>query len=388
MSPNMSTENRASSARRFRFGTTLAVAALAAVVASGIPHGVALGQQAKPAPVASADPFAALLVRETGLAKSEEQAGNIRSAAYHWDMVVNLSSGSTKSQAQAKAAALRKDAKSRGDALFKEGMAAYQKNQIAPAFKNLLRGLAYDPSNQQALRKIKDELIGTSVIPYTVEKGDTLATIAQKNKYEDPALAWVIGVYNDIGENASVKPGQALKVPVMIGVLPRVGTVAKRGSAGGSPAADEEGVDSGNDALTQARELIKSSKFDEASKLAAKVLADDPVNKDAKEVANTSNYGLGKQLQEQKKYEAALTAFSHVDPTYRDTKQVMTTVRGQVVEGAEEHYTNGVKYFVNDDLDNAIKEFETTLVLNPNHPQAAKDLQQARETREKLRQIK
>ncbi len=389
MSPNMTIENRGTSARRF--GATLAAAALAAALGAGIPQGVALGQPAKPAPAASPapqDPFAALLPQETELAKSEEQAGNIRSAAYHWDMVANLATGNAKSQAQAKAAALRKDAKSRADALFKDGMAAYEKNQIAPAFKNLLRGLAYDPTNQVALRKIKDELIGTSVVPYTVAKDDTLAAIAQKNKYEDPALAWVIGVYNDLGENPKFKPGQAIKVPVMIGVLPRAGAVARRGGAGGSPAEEEGEIDSGRDTLNQARELIKSNKFDEASKLAAKVLADDPVNKDAKEVANSSNYGLGKQLQEQKKYEAALTAFSRVDPTYRDTKQMMTAVRGQVLEGAEEHYSAGVNYFTHDDLDNAIKEFETTLMLNPNHPQAAKDLKEARDTRDKLRNIK
>ena len=395
----MSFDNRAVPTRRFGIGATLAAAVLALAVGSGIPQGVALGQPAKPTPPASAkptppasatpqDPFAALLAQETELATTDEQAGNIRSAAYRWDMVANLAAGNAKTQAQAKAAALRKDAKSRGDSLYKDGMAAYDKGQIAPAFRNLLRSLAYDPTNQQALRKIKDELIGTSVVPYVVAQGDTLATIAQKNKYEDPALAWVIGLYNDAGESAAFKPGQAIKVPVMIGVLPRAGAVARRGAAGGSPVEEEGELDSGRDSLNQARELIKSNKFDEASKLAAKVLADDPVNKDAKELSNASNYGLGKQLQEQKKYEAALTTFSRVDPDYRDTRQVMTAVRGQVGNAAEEHYAAGMKSYLADDLDNAIKEWETTLALNPNHPQAGSNLKEARDTREKLRKLK
>jgi len=338
---------------------------------------------AQAAKVALPEAFAALVPRETELAEQEEQAGNLRAAAYHWEMVANLASGEAKAKSLTKAAALNQQAKSRADQLCKEGMAAYEKNQIAPAFRALLRCLAYDPTNQVALRKIKDELIGTSVIPYTVVPGDTLAGIAQKNKFEDPALAWVIGVYNDLGEKAQLTPGQTLRVPLMIGVLWKGGTAARKG---GAPADQEDAeYDSGSETIAQARELLKSSKFEEASKLAARVLADDPVNKDAKEVSNASNYAIGKRLQDEKKYEAALTAYARVESSYRDTRQVVAAVRSQ---GAEDHYSTGVKYFVNDDLDNAVKEFEATLALNPNHPQAAKDLQQARETREKLRKLK
>ncbi len=364
--------------RAARRAALLVAAALIAWGGLAYPRAAAAQAAKAPAP----NPFTALVPRETELAKQEEEAGNLRSAAYHWDMVADLSSGDAKTRSQAKAAALRKDAQSRADQLFKEGMAAYEKNQVGPAFRALLRSLVYDPSNQVALRKLKDELIGTSVIPYTVVQGDTFASIAEKNKFEDPSLAWVIGMYNDIGEKA-LKPGQTIRVPLMIGVLWRPGATAKRG---GAPAEqDDVEYDSGRETIAQARDLLKSSKFEEASKLAAKVLADDPVNKDAKDVSNASNYAIGKRLQQEKKYEAALTAYAHVELGYLDTRQVVTAMRSQ---GAEDHYSNGVKYFVNDDLDNAIKEFEATLALNPNHPQAAKDLQQARDTRDKLRKLK
>jgi tetratricopeptide (TPR) repeat protein len=333
---------------------------------------------------APADPFAALADAEKKLGQREEDAGDLLTAAYHYEMVANLSSGPAKADVLNKAAALRQQAKTLASQLFQEGMAASEKNQIGPAFRALLRSLSYDPANQAAVKKIKDELIGTSVVSYTAVAGDTLAAIAQKNKFEDPSLAWIIGAYNDIGEDAQVKPGQTLKVPLMIGVLPKAAT------RGGAPAQDQEDAeyDNNSSSLAQARELLNSNKFEEASKLAGKVLADDPVNKDAKEVANASNYGLGKRLADGKKYEAALLAYARADPNYRDTRQQMTAMRGQVVNSAEEHYASGIKYFVNDDMDNAIKEFETTLALNPNHPQAAKDLQQARETREKLRALK
>lgn len=340
---------------------------------------------ANPAPksAAAADPFAALANTEKKLAKGEEDYGNLRTAAYHYDMVADLSSGPAKAEYVKKAAALRQEAKTLADQAFKEGMAAYEKNQVAPAFHALVRALAYDPGNQVALRTIKDDLIGTSVIPYTVMKGDTLATIAEKNKFEDPSQAWVIGVYNDLGANAQVRPGQALKVPVMIGVLPRAAVAST-----GTPEEEDEGEiasDKSIATLDQARDLLKSSKFEDASNLADQVLADDPVNKEAKDVKNVSNYSLGKRFAEQKQYEAALTAFRRVDPGYQDTRLQVTQVSKI---DADEHYSKGVEYYTKDDMDNAVKEFETTLALNPNHPQAAKDLQEARATREKLRQLK
>jgi len=340
---------------------------------------------AAPKVTAAADPFAALANAEKKLGKAEEDDGNLRTAAYHYEMVANLSSGPVKSEYTKKAAELRQESKRLGEREFKEGMAAYEKSEPAPAFRALLRSLAYDPGNQVALRTIKDDLIGTSVIPYTVVKGDTLATIAEKNKFEDPSEAWVIGTYNDLGANAQVRPGQVLKVPLMIGVLPRTAVAGAPGAPQEEADEEEAASDQYSATLDQARDLIKSSKFEDASKLADQVLAEDPINKDAREVRNQSNYSLGKRFAEQKQYEAALTAFRRVEPGYQDTRQQLTEVSRI---DADEHYSKGVEYYTKDDLDDAIKEFETTLALNPDHPQAAKSLQEARATREKLRQLK
>jgi tetratricopeptide (TPR) repeat protein len=334
---------------------------------------------------AAADPFAALANDEKELGKQEESNDNPLAAAYHYDMVANLSGGPARTEYRNKAAALRQKAKTLGDQTFKQGMAAAEKEKMGEAFHILLRSLIYDPTNQAALRKIKDELIGTSVVTYKTVEGDTLATIAEKNDFDDPSLAWYIAAYNDMSENARVKPGRTLVFPALIGVLPKASS-ARAAAVAQDP--DDAEYDANSTALDEARELLNSSKFDEAVALAAKVLANDPVNKDAKEVANASNYGMGKRLADEKKYDAALRAFGRADPNYKDTRQQIAAVRGQIVNSADEHYSSGVKYFVNDDLDNAIKEFETTLSLNPNHPQAAKDLQQARETKEKLRTLK
>ena len=51
---------------------------------------------------------------------------------------------------------------------------------------------------------------------------------------------------------------------------------------------------------------------------------------------------------------------------------------------AEGHYKKGLAYYSSGDLDKAIEEWQETLRLNPTHPQAGKDLQKARQQRERL----
>ncbi len=60
----------------------------------------------------------------------------------------------------------------------------------------------------------------------------------------------------------------------------------------------------------------------------------------------------------------------------------------QLQEQAEVHYMKGVRYFLSQELDKAIDEWEETLRLNPDHPNARKDLQKARRMLESLKKIR
>jgi hypothetical protein len=55
---------------------------------------------------------------------------------------------------------------------------------------------------------------------------------------------------------------------------------------------------------------------------------------------------------------------------------------------AEAHYIKGVKFFVEEDVEGAIQEWETTLSLEPNHPKAKKDIENARKLLQNLEKIK
>jgi tetratricopeptide (TPR) repeat protein len=59
----------------------------------------------------------------------------------------------------------------------------------------------------------------------------------------------------------------------------------------------------------------------------------------------------------------------------------------QLQEQAEVHYVKGIKHFLAEELDEAIVEWEETLRINPNHPNAKRDLQRARNLLKNLRKL-
>ncbi|HEX7926613.1 MAG TPA: LysM peptidoglycan-binding domain-containing protein, partial [bacterium] len=237
----------------------------AALVASSF--GTALGATTT-APAAAAqpskEPFGDLTARQRQLAKDAESEDDPLRAAGHWEYVLAVSPNDA--TAKAKIPALRKAAQDKANAYFKEGFAQYEKQNIGPAFKALLKGLAYDPTNKEAIRLVKVELNAKSILDYKVEKGDTLASVADKNKkegYDDPNLAAVIAQYNGLKPNATLSAGQVLHVPVLVGVLPRAAppVVAGRRGAAPRPAEPQEEVSELDDAKSaaqaqQARDLL------------------------------------------------------------------------------------------------------------------------------------
>lgn len=54
-------------------------------------------------------------------------------------------------------------------------------------------------------------------------------------------------------------------------------------------------------------------------------------------------------------------------------------------EQADIHYARGMKYFLSEELEKAIEQWEETLRINPNHPNAKRDLQRAQNLLKNLR---
>ncbi|MDH4224136.1 MAG: tetratricopeptide repeat protein [Deltaproteobacteria bacterium] len=55
---------------------------------------------------------------------------------------------------------------------------------------------------------------------------------------------------------------------------------------------------------------------------------------------------------------------------------------------AEEHYKTGLNHYLNQDLNNAINEWEEAIKLDPNHTKAKEGLKEARANKAKLKSVK
>ena len=90
----------------------------------------------------------------------------------------------------------------------------------------------------------------------------------------------------------------------------------------------------------------------------------DKSNQTAKDILNIAMCQNGKSLLIRKKYAEALNVLKSADPGYECVGKTLFSVKKVMKKQAEIHYLQGVKYFLNEELQSAIKEWETTLILD------------------------
>ena len=78
---------------------------------------------------------------------------------------------------------------------------------------------------------------------------------------------------------------------------------------------------------------------------------------------------------------------NRVAPDYKNAKSLLASVGLIIDQLADAHYKKGVKYFINEELESAIREWEKVLSLNPGHQKAAEDIENARQLLNKIKKI-
>ncbi len=84
----------------------------------------------------------------------------------------------------------------------------------------------------------------------------------------------------------------------------------------------------------------------------------------------------------------AVAAYRKAEPARKDVPAALAAVERRRKEKAEEFYNDGVRFFINQKLDEAIRSWEQTLALNPEHPKAPKDIEKARGLQQKLKELR
>jgi tetratricopeptide (TPR) repeat protein len=323
------------------------------------------------------DPFSVLPERYRNKATEYEKNGELRKALQCWEIVNSFTP--TDEEVVKRIVALKTRIVTMADQHFKKALSYYQSNSIQAACKEFLIVLYYNPEHQEALNYLKHKLPGEDYTLYQVKDGDTLKEIAKKT-FNDPEKDFLIAYFNGLRMDSKLVPGNTLRLPILESTTAKVTRdTQKMGMDAKEILADTREL------LSKAQAYYKIKNYPETASISEKVLEYDPANKEAHHLINESYYQMGKLLIQGKKYQQALGAFDRVDSGYKDVRESIAFAKKQL---AGEHYLRGVKYFTDEELDEAIKEWEITLTLDPAHPKAKKDIDNANSLLQKLKEIK
>ena len=326
------------------------------------------------------DPYAQFPDRYRAQAMEHEKKGELPRAVLCWEIVQAFQPADE--ETARKIASLKAEAKTLADQHFKKGVSFYQGHSIPAARKEFLKALYYAPDNTEILSYLKDKL-DEDTAAYEVKPGDTLKGIA-KNIYGDPEKDFLIAYFNNLGKDPKLAPKTVLRLPLLD--LPQAKLATPGMPAPTAPEGQiEEPAKELEKMMAKAAAFFKANRFKETVSITDEILLTDPSNRDARNLTNASYYQMGKTLHQQKKYEEALDQLERVDPGYRDVSELIVGAKRQL---ADLHYVRGIKYFTEEKLDQAIEEWQVTLKLNPQHPKAKDDMENASKLLQKLKEIK
>ncbi|MBW1693571.1 MAG: LysM peptidoglycan-binding domain-containing protein [Deltaproteobacteria bacterium] len=348
-----------------------------------------------------------------------------------------------------KIAYLRTEIDQKANQHFNEGLKFYKKKRFKFAREQFVMALTTKPDHKKALDYLKDRLPDKGYKEYRVRKNDTLRDISNKF-YKDPGKDFLIAYLNDLKANEPLVPGTRLKI-VTLGKkmtkppfnmdkeLTDAKTLLEKKAYGdvlriaekilehdrlNQEAKDlrsavyyqmgirlsnqgkyveaintfkkadpqyegiEEAIQKTTDKeLKKAERLLKEKQYKQAVDATQNILNHDPSNKAARDLINTTYCQMGRDFITQKDYVQALDVLSRADTEHGCVKKALSDVKQISRKQAEVHYLRGVKHFLNEELTDAIKEWEMTLALDPDYKKAKESIKKTRDLLEKLKQV-
>jgi hypothetical protein len=97
---------------------------------------------------------------------------------------------------------------------FLKGADYAKQNFFLSARNEFLMTLAYDPNQKGAIDSLRDGTASSSYTIYETRQGDTMKKIAQK-VYLDPDKFYIVAYFGKLSNDADLKPGIVLKLPVI-----------------------------------------------------------------------------------------------------------------------------------------------------------------------------
>jgi tetratricopeptide (TPR) repeat protein len=133
-----------------------------------------------------------------------------------------------------------------------------------------------------------------------------------------------------------------------------------------------------------AKQLFEKGKYEKVIPITQEMVEKNPDDPEAMKLYNYSCYYEGKRLFKKKKLIPAMTMLNQVTMDLTEMDQLKSDLRIAMQNQSEIHYRRGVTFFVNEDLEKAIAEWEKSLALAPENQKARKAIENASNLLKKL----
>ena len=269
--------------------------------------------------------------------------------------------------AQANRERLEAQAQERARTSFQAGKKALAQTRPKDARRALLTTLRLDPRFMDARQQL-DQFMNPPVFKwYRIQPGESLADLSRKF-YRTTDGADLIAFTNDLPANARLLTARMLKIPVLAARPPYQ-----------AQKTDHD--------LVRARKLSKAGRHEKVLVLTERLRRANPKLREAVRLENQSRFALGQRFFRQQQYLKARQMLDGIQGGYPGLEALRADLREQLKRQAEVYYRDGVKYFLNDELERAVETWRLVLTLDPEHEEAAASIREAETLLQKLKTV-
>lgn len=324
------------------------------------------------------DPFVELFEKYQEMAAEHEKNAEFVKALQFWQIV----NGFVPNDAEVaqKVKDLKAKIKKLAESHFDKGVNHHRNKSFNDARKEFLAALLYNPAHREALDYLQGKVEEENFRYFEIKRSATLQEVAEQ-AYNDPDKDFLIAFFNNVDVNAKLEQGMLLRVPIT-GSEPKQMANIEVAKLGAAKSEKDVNVNV-KEMISKAISYVNTHRYGEALGIAYQIMNYN-VEKDVK---NDFYYQVGVALVKDQKYSEALKLFSLIDSGYRDVSSYIDSVKKIVRGKAEDSYKKGVNFYINNNYQKAVDEWEYTLVIDPTHKKAKEDIEKARELLKKLKEI-
>ena len=304
---------------------------------------------------------------------------------------------------------MQKALRSAAKAHYEKGLRYQKEGKYDPARHQFLIALRLRPDFTEAAEMLasRKRLEGRRFILHEIRAGESLSKVA-KLYYGDYQKFPIIAGFNNLSDATEVKIGQKVKVPEIEGTEFLIGkehimteeqylddprywdweTSSREPKRQELPAEKEQIVEHVALYRDQGAELFRSEKYPEAIVEFQKVLSVYPKDKEALDYCYRSHYQIAQTLFKEQDYLQAREEFKATLRYNKECQECHHYIKKSETLYKDLHYKKGMKYYGNEQLVEAIEEWELVVGLDPTYKRLDYLINKAQTILKKLEEIK